>query len=437
MTHQGEAGNAGFVDEEAVMRARVLLLGSGRLSDRQELEAYRVLAPVSPAAYAPKLVRRLRWERATTPERREELAVEAVAAARLLGPGHPLRTEILCEALGSYGSELSRQGRRAEALAVFEESAAVGRAGYERGQVGHPGYGAGHLATALSEEGRHAEAVASAGPVVDGEHPDFWSAVARSARLEAAGRVGEAVETFGAFLEAERVEAAEGRGSYAILVWALRRQADVLDGAGRHGEADAVRREALDVLARLAEDGEPKSWSDIHSWWATLFALSVRPDEPPASAAAPAPAFGENTLHWSPDVLDTYIAAVPALEEEKAALRGKAEAEARAEAEADPARWLPALSAAHRRLTARAVLRHRSHRILDELRPLFDEGVALARRPGSAPGAEARALTDRALFLLAAREYGEAHADLAAAEAARQHLAAEAERQHPAIVTRT
>ncbi|MFF9143625.1 hypothetical protein ACF1BN_02015 [Streptomyces sp. NPDC014861] len=422
MTHRGDAGNAGDVDQDAVMRARVLLLGSGRLSESQKMEAYRVLAPVSPAVYAPKLVTLLAWARATTPRRREELALEAVAAARLLGADHPLRTEVLCRALGSYRSELYRQGRRAEALAVCEESAAAGREGYARGQVKHPRYGAGHLVVALTEEGRYADALASEGPVADGERPDFWSAVARTARLEAAGRAGEAAAAFGEFLEAERTDAAEGRTPCAILAWALHRQADLLDRAGRRDGAHPLRREASAVLARLAEDGEPTSWSNIHVWWATLFALSVRPDEPPASAGAPGPAFGVDTLHWSPDVHAAYFGATPALEEEKAALAGRAEA--------DPARWLPGLAAAHRRLTARAALRatRRTHRILRELRPFFDEGVALARRPGSAPGASARALTDRAMFLVAAKEYGEAHADLVAAEAAREH---------PPIVTRT
>ncbi|MFF9622287.1 hypothetical protein [Streptomyces griseosporeus] len=65
-----------------------------------------------------------------------------------------------------------------------------------------------------------------------------------------------------------------------------------------------------------------------------------------------------------------------------------------------------------------AVLReNRTHIILKPLRPLFTEGVALARRLAARTGPQrgravpARALTDRAMFLLAARRYGEAYDD--------------------------
>ncbi|MFE4332092.1 hypothetical protein ACFRQM_22530 [Streptomyces sp. NPDC056831] len=43
------------VDQDAVLRARTMLLGSGGLSVEQEIEAYRVLAGVSPLTYLPKL----------------------------------------------------------------------------------------------------------------------------------------------------------------------------------------------------------------------------------------------------------------------------------------------------------------------------------------------------------------------------------------------
>ncbi|MEU9855546.1 hypothetical protein [Streptomyces sp. NPDC047974] len=408
MTHRGGAEDARVVDADKVMRARVLLLGSGRLSEHQEVEAYRVLAPVSPAVYAPKLVWRLGGVRATTPERREELALEAVAVARLLDPGHPQRTEVLCQALGRYGSELLRQGRRAEALGVCRESAAVGREGYERGQVDHPAYGSGRLITVLSEEGRYAEALEARG---DRTETDFWSAVEGSALREAAGRSDEAVAVFGEFLAEKRTAAAEGRTALAILVWSLLRQAEVLDRAGRPYEAGERRREAGAALARLAAGGEPVSWSNIQEWWVTLFLLSGRPDEPPASAGAPGPCFGEDARHWSPDVRQAFAESTETLEAEKAVLAERAAT--------DPVRLLPALVTAHRRFTLRAALRaaHRSHRILDALRPVFDEGVALGRR--LSPAAEVRALTDRASMLLAAGAYGEAHADFAAAQSLR------------------
>ncbi|MFZ4300768.1 hypothetical protein ACOZE3_23005 [Streptomyces cinereoruber] len=66
----------------------------------------------------------------------------------------------------------------------------------------------------------------------------------------------------------------------------------------------------------------------------------------------------------------------------------------------------------HHRLTVRSALfrENRTHRIEEALRPLFDEEVALARR--AAEGLP-RALTDRAMFLVAAKRYGEARADFA------------------------
>lgn len=44
------------IDHDEVLRARALLLGSGRPSRAQLLGAYRVLAEVSPKAYVPKSV---------------------------------------------------------------------------------------------------------------------------------------------------------------------------------------------------------------------------------------------------------------------------------------------------------------------------------------------------------------------------------------------
>ncbi|WP_329341593.1 hypothetical protein OG866_36985 [Streptomyces sp. NBC_00663] len=53
----------------------------------------------------------------------------------------------------------------------------------------------------------------------------------------------------------------------------------------------------------------------------------------------------------------------------------------------------------------------RSYRILKPLWPVFDEGVAPARRLGERE-ALGEALTGRAMFLVAAKQYGEAYDDL-------------------------
>ncbi|MBC3842235.1 hypothetical protein GXW82_24685 [Streptacidiphilus sp. 4-A2] len=55
-------------------------------------------------------------------------------------------------------------------------------------------------------------------------------------------------------------------------------------------------------------------------------------------------------------------------------------------------------------------------RLIQQLQPLFDEGVTLARRlratdPPQAAALLARALTDRATFLIATGRRAEAHAD--------------------------
>ncbi|MFC8583399.1 hypothetical protein ACFUGD_02315 [Streptomyces sp. NPDC057217] len=186
----------------------------------------------------------------------------------------------------------------------------------------------------------------------------------------------------------------------ARLVWELVHRSRMLDAAGRHGEAGADRREALAVLDRLAESGEPRGWSNILSWWTTLYALSARAVEPPASPEAPAPASGTHLHHWSWDVRTAHFDGIPALEAEAARLAA--------------AGRLTELRTVHHRLTARSALFHenRTHRIEEPLRPLFDEEVALARR--AAEGLP-RALTDRAMFLLAAGRYEEARADFAEA----------------------
>ncbi|MFF2777667.1 hypothetical protein ACFVU3_22470 [Streptomyces sp. NPDC058052] len=118
------------MNHDEVLRARVLLLASWRLSVPERVEAYRVLARVSPDAYAPKLTEWLGSaliQMGATPERCEELAGEAVEVARLVRRDHPRRTETLRRALARHQRELFALGRRDEGLVLGEELAALER----------------------------------------------------------------------------------------------------------------------------------------------------------------------------------------------------------------------------------------------------------------------------------------------------------------------
>lgn len=119
----------GNVDRDAVIRAQVLLLGSG-IGIHQQIAAYRVLAQVSPAVYLPKLARALltvaHREVQDRPEVQLAVVTDAVDAARRLDPAEPQRGELLIRALDYQQYALYRQGLRAEGLAVREEMARIG-----------------------------------------------------------------------------------------------------------------------------------------------------------------------------------------------------------------------------------------------------------------------------------------------------------------------
>jgi hypothetical protein len=76
---------------------------------------------------------------------------------------------------------------------------------------------------------------------------------------------------------------------------------------------------------------------------------------------------------------------------------------------------LPELVDVRRRIGIRVAVREGDHPYLFEERftPYFDEGVTLARRLPDHPARLARALTDRSMFLVAARSFERAHADFA------------------------
>ncbi|MEU6975163.1 hypothetical protein [Streptomyces sp. NPDC046371] len=385
-------GDTSGIDQDAVLRARVLLLGSGRLDPWQEVGAYRVLAEVSPRAYLPKLVGALLAyvHRVADQGSAAAPAGEAVAAARRLDPGTPHAAELLGRALSAHEYALFSSGRRAEGRAVSAERAENGA--FRR------------WATVLAEEGRHAEAaevherhLGGAEDTVSG-----WALIEWAGALDAAGRRERALEVFGRLVADGRRGVAADRGPLAVLVWELHGYAGMLRAAGRRAEAASVRAEALGLLDRLARDGEPVSWSNVQASWITLFTLSGREDEPAATAEVPLPAFGCYSGHgWSPDVREAWFASVPDLEGRADALRATGD--------------LPGLLAVQRRLTVRRALlwETRGRRTAETLLPSYDEGIALARRLPGSPSALARALADRAMFLVAVERYGDARRDFA------------------------
>ncbi|MEK2493912.1 hypothetical protein WN990_30595 [Kitasatospora purpeofusca] len=382
------------IDHDAVLRARVLLLGSGRLWPEDLVGAYRVLAEVSPRVYGPKLVDTLLTLRfqSRDPKVEVELAAEAYRVARRSEAGEPGRAERLGRASDAYQASLFALGRRAEGRAVCEELAAAGRS--ER------------LATVLAEEGRFGEAAQLNEAAARKGSPDhsFWDLVRWAANLEGAGQHDAASAVFRELLAETRREAAEQGTGLPVLVWELvhfaRMREIVGDGAG----AAAARREALEVLEGLATTGEPRKSSSLLAWWKTLFVLSGRAVEPAASPESPMPPFGTEN-GWSRDVGESFLGMLPGLEAEAAGLR--------------EAERLPELVDVRRRIGIRAVVRDGDHHYLFEERfaPCFDEGVTLARRLPDDPARLARALADRSMFLVAARSFERAFADLAEAVA--------------------
>ncbi|MFD3551922.1 hypothetical protein ACFWWA_07450 [Streptomyces goshikiensis] len=115
------------ISHEAVLRARVALLGSEVLPLRQQVAAYRLLAQVSPLVYLPLLAEAL-WEYnphefAHRPEIALALRAESVAAARRMCEAEPGRVGLLVTSLAHYEEQLALMGRTAEAGAAAEEIA--------------------------------------------------------------------------------------------------------------------------------------------------------------------------------------------------------------------------------------------------------------------------------------------------------------------------
>ncbi|MDJ0382086.1 hypothetical protein [Streptomyces sp. G-G2] len=121
MTHSAHT------DHHAVLRARVALLGSGKPTVAQRVEAYRVLARVSPLAYLPLLARTLGKyairDYAHEPLIALALLAESVAAGRRMVELEPVRGDLLTGSLAAYRVQLAVMGRQEEARAVEAEIA--------------------------------------------------------------------------------------------------------------------------------------------------------------------------------------------------------------------------------------------------------------------------------------------------------------------------
>lgn len=396
------------------MRARNVLLASGRRTPREEVDAYRVLAQVSPASYLPLLARalqRLSYDTSRGRTHPDSLALceEAVAVARSMDTAVTARADVLYEALDSCQRELYAVGRRAEGLAMRAEMLAIGRAQAE--PSGAPVAGLSKWAAGLSEEGRYAEAADAMTELVAAILPHgpasgglAWSLLEWIAALHDAGRSGEALAAFETLVSMEAAEAANGRGPIACHLYSLIGYAQMLDAYGRGEQAALVRQEALALLTEWADTGERKSWSSYEaSFWAVLMSFSGADGERPASDG-PRPPSGAAPIEWSPDAKRRYFDSRHVLRDEVDTLAARATE--------DPDQYLAELVRLHRVLTVRSAVywEHRTHLFTERVRSLFDEGVGLARQlsqhdPADGTRTLARTLIDRSTFYIAACEF--------------------------------
>ncbi|MFD7712108.1 hypothetical protein [Streptomyces sp. NPDC059786] len=405
-------------DQDDILRARNVLLASGRRTPREEVDAYRVLAQVSPASYLPLLVRalqRLSYETGADEKHATCLALreEAVAVARSMDPAEPSRADVLYRALDTCQQELYSLGQRAEGLAMRAEMLAIGRA---QAELSGNSVAAGlhEWAAGLSEEGRYAEAADAMTELVAAELADgtacgilAWSLLDWIATLHDAGRSSETLAAFETLVSMEAAEAANDRGPMACHLYSLIGYAQMLDTHGRGEQAALVRQEALALLTELADTGERKSWSGYQtSFWVVLLTLSGAESDRPAPDG-PRPPSGAAPVQWSPDARQRYFDNLHALREEVDALAARATE--------DPDRHLAELVRLHRVLAVRSAVywENRMAQFAKRVRSLFDDGVSLARRlsqqnPADGKRTLARSLIDRSTFHTAVFEFGPA-----------------------------
>lgn len=414
--------HSGKVDQDDIVRARNVLLSSGRLYARDKVDAYRVLAQVSPAAYLPllaKALQQLSYEGGRAHPAALALCEEAVAAARAIDQAEPARADVLFETLDTCQRNLYAVGRRGEGLALRAEMLAIGRAQAERS--GNPVVaGLGRWATGLAEEGRYAEAADAMTELVTALLPGgsrsgslAWSLLEWIALLHEAGRSGAALAAFETLVGMQAAEAANDRDRMICHLHSLIGYARMLDTHGRGERAGLVRQEALALLTELAGPGERRSGGGYEaSFWAVMVALPGTGDDRPAPGE-PRPPSGAVPMEWSRDTQQRYFDSRHTLRKEVDALAARAAEDA--EEGEDPDHHLAELVRLHRVLTVcSAVYWHnRTHLFADEVRPLFDEGVDLAHRlsrhdPAAGTRTLAGNLIDRSTFHIAVGEFGPA-----------------------------
>ncbi|MGW1662710.1 hypothetical protein [Streptomyces microflavus] len=407
--------HSGKFDQDDIVRARNVLLASGRRTPLEEVDAYRVLSRVSPAPYLPLLARalqRLSYDTSVGKWHPSSLALceEAVAAARSIDPAETARADVLYRALDSCQRQLYMAGRRTEGLAMRAEMLAIGRAQAE--VTGNSEVrGLEDWAAGLSEEGRYAEAADVMTELVTAMLPRgrrsgalAWSLLEWIAALHDAGRSGEALAAFETLVGMEAAEAANDNGPMACHLHSLIGYARMLDTHGRGEQAAHVRQDALALLTELAVTGERNSWSGYQaSFWAVLLTMSGADSARPASDG-PRPPSGAVATRWSPDTQQRYFDSRHALREEVDALAPRATE--------DPDRHLAELVRLHRVLTVRSAVywEHRTHLFVERVGFLFDDGVGLARRLSQhdrveGPRTLARTLIDRSTFHTAAGDF--------------------------------
>ncbi|MFD4233684.1 hypothetical protein [Streptomyces sp. NPDC058542] len=407
------------VDQDDIVRARNVLLASGRRTPREEVDAYRVLAQVSPASYLPLLaeaLQRLSYDTGSLTRHASapELCEEAVAVARCIDPAEPARADVLYRALDSHRRELYRLGRRTEGLARCAEMLDISRAQAE--SAGAPAAkGLVEWAAGLSEEGRYAEAADAMDELVAALLPRgprsgalAWTLLDRIAALHDAGRIDDALAAFEEAVAMEAAEAAADRGPMACHLYALMGYARLLDTHGRDERASLARQEALAVLTELAGTGERKTWSGYQrSFWAALVTLSGTYGDRPPAPDEPRPPSGTAPMRGSPRAQWRDV-------DSRHALRAQVDALAPRAAE-DPDGHLAELVRLHRDLTLRTAVfqENRTRLIADAMRSLYDEGVDLARRlarhdPAEGPRALAGRLIDRSALHTVAHDFGPA-----------------------------